>query len=123
MARPRYPRRDPSDRFWRKVSNAGVRGTCWEWTGFRRKSGHGLTSHLGRPAHAHRVAWLKLRGDIQNGLCVNHKCDNPACCNPEHLYLGTRADNMRDRFAPKSVVRYRVGKSKTPEPDAICIDV
>lgn len=127
MSRKRYsgirvsPER--AERFWAKVQNAKVRGCCWLWQGFKRASGHGVTSlkeYTGNmsPMHAHKVAWLLVRGEIAAGLCVNHKCHNAACCNPEHMYLGTRAENMADRFQKRQRV-YRVSKAKAScsEPD------
>lgn len=109
-----------ADRFWAKVQNARIRGCCWPWVGYKKKSGHGLTTlaeHTGRriPLHAHKVAWLLVRGEIPEGLCANHKCHNPACCNPEHMYLGTRAENMQDRF-DKKARKYRVQKAKRATP-------
>lgn len=76
-----------------------VRGRgCWEYSGFRNPAGYGFiygwTSKL-----AHRVAYEVLTGQrIPNGLMVCHRCDNPPCCNPKHLFLGTARDNNRDRI-------------------------
>jgi hypothetical protein len=92
-------------RFWAKVRNADVKGCCWPWQGYAKPSGHGLTAWDSKPIHAHRLAWILKRGEIEAGLCVNHKCRDPLCCNPAHLYLGTRADNMFDRWGHN---RYRI---------------
>lgn len=81
--------------FWRKVAR-GTPNECWPWEGFRKASGHGLTSHKSLPIHASRKAYILTHGPISSTLCVNHRCDNASCCNPSHLYLGTRADNMID---------------------------
>lgn len=73
---------------------------CWVWGGFRHKSGHGQVSFgRGRPEYTHRLSWELHNGPVPEGMCVCHKCDVPACCNPEHMFLGTRADNMRDMWA------------------------
>lgn len=87
----------PRGDFWAKVCR-GADSDCWPWQGFRKASGHGLTSYKSMPMHASRKAYILTHGPINTRLCVNHKCDNAACCNPAHLYLGTRADNMIDRF-------------------------
>lgn len=97
------------DRFWAKVENANVRGCCWLWKGYTKPSGHGLTTWNSRPLHAHRLAWILKRGPIEEGLCINHKCHNPLCCNPNHLYVGTREQNMADYWGR---TRYRVKKVK-----------
>lgn len=81
--------------FWEKVTR-GAAHECWPWTGYKRSSGHGLTSHKGMCINASRKAYILTHGHIRSDLCVNHRCDNAACCNPAHLYLGTRADNMID---------------------------
>lgn len=97
-----------SDRFWAKVDRNGpeVRpgiGRCWVWTGARSKAGYGVISTPGaRAARANRVVWELVRGPIPEGLLVRHACDNPPCCNPSHLSLGSHADNSRD-----SVLRNR----------------
>lgn len=70
---------------------------CWLWLGAASgRHGYGHTRHLGEQISAHRAAWLIYQGEIAPGMFVCHKCDNPHCCNPEHLFLGSHADNMRD---------------------------
>jgi hypothetical protein len=84
--------------FWAKVEK-GSPTECWPWLGYTRPSGHGLTQLDCQPIHAHRKAWILTHGPIRSDLCVNHRCDNARCCNPAHMYLGTRADNMIDLWA------------------------
>lgn len=109
---PKKPRKSALerriDRFWAKVQKAGIRGCCWEWSGYVKPSGHGLTTWGGKPIHAHRLAWFLKRGDIAEGLCINHKCHNPVCCNPNHMYVGTREMNMADYWGR---TRYRIQKT------------
>jgi hypothetical protein len=98
--------------FWDKVAR-GADADCWPWEGFRKASGHGLTSYKSAPIHASRKAYILTHGPIDSGLCVNHRCDNAACCNPAHLYLGTRADNMIDRFGNvKAEYRMATGRAR-----------
>lgn len=84
-------------RFWAKVRQSAPEA-CWPWEGYTSPSGHGLTSHESLPIGAHRKAWVLTHGPIRGEQCVLHRCDNKLCCNPDHLYLGTRADNMIDRW-------------------------
>ena len=81
--------------FWAKV-NKNANNGCWEWTGYKDRHGYGDLSYMGRHLQAHRIAWMLLKGDPGTMHCL-HKCNNPPCCNVDHLYLGMHAENTRDR--------------------------
>lgn len=82
------------ERFLKKVERTD---TCWVWTAGIHKSGYGHFWLAGTMVYAHRASWLLHKGPIPDGLDVLHKCDNPKCVRPDHLFLGTHLDNMRDR--------------------------
>jgi predicted XRE-type DNA-binding protein len=94
-------RRDLAERFWDKVDVLDS-DCCWEWQGYRDSRGYGTVGVGGREGGtewAHRVAFSLTRGPIPKGLMVCHRCDNPPCCNPWHLFLGTALVNNRDAQA------------------------
>lgn len=72
--------------------------TCWVWTGFRDRGGYGRVHYVGRKTFAHILSYQLFVGDTGN-KCVLHKCDNPSCVNPDHLFLGTRKDNAMDMIS------------------------
>jgi hypothetical protein len=71
---------------------------CWLWTGHVQDNGYGGITFNRKPTRTHRVSWILHNGPIPDGLCVLHKCDVRHCCNPDHLYLGTYADNNKDAW-------------------------
>jgi hypothetical protein len=84
------------EKLWRNVKVGGPTD-CWPCRFSKFPSGHVGFWMEGRTHQAHRAAWLFTNGPIPEGMCVLHRCDNPPCCNPAHLFLGTRIDNVRDR--------------------------
>lgn len=81
--------------FWSKVKKLGPKD-CWPWTGNKRRDGYGKYKRLGKQYLAHRYALESTNGKLREGLLVCHTCDNPNCCNPNHLFSGTHLDNNRD---------------------------
>ena len=84
------------DRFWSKVDIKGD-DECWEWKN-GKSQGYGIFRYDGRAQKSSRVAYILTHGPIAKDLHVCHSCDNPPCCNPKHLWLGTNQDNISDKM-------------------------
>jgi hypothetical protein len=83
-----------AERFWSKVNKTDG---CWLWTGAKKEWGYGVIGSTGkRIIRANRASWIINRGPIPKGLWVLHRCDNPPCVNPDHLWLGNGLENMQD---------------------------
>lgn len=100
-------------------------GACLPWLrGVPDKDGY-LPTQLGSTrSRAHRFVWELVYGPVPDGLCVLHKCDNPPCVNPDHLFLGTNLDNIRDRHAKgRTAFGTHVGMAKLTEPQVVAIRI
>jgi hypothetical protein len=111
------------ERFWSHV-DVREQDECWEWTAGRNREGYGKVKIGGKNLRSHRVMYELEIDDIPKGMIVMHLCDNPACCNPRHLVLGTDRDNVEDKIR-KGRERYASGEdhgnSKTSEVDVIAM--
>jgi hypothetical protein len=96
----------------------GYMDDCIEFVGYKDKDGYGKKQYKGRPWYAHRWAWTLANGEIPAGLSVCHKCDNPPCINLDHLYLGTTAQNQKDKAD-----RGRVKGEKNPKAKLTDFDI
>jgi hypothetical protein len=90
-------------KFWARIDKTGE-DECWNWSGCKDPNGYGhihlpkyMNFGIGKSECAHRIAWIFSNGEIPEGMNILHTCDNPPCCNPSHLYLGTQKENCRDR--------------------------
>jgi hypothetical protein len=112
---------------WERISSKTVVDEstgCWVYKGHKNRDGYGRIFYEGNQRECHRVVWELVFGVIPAGLCVCHKCDNPPCINPKHLFLGTHGDNTRDKMSKgrqRSLVGEDCPRSKLRNEDIIQI--
>lgn len=95
--RKRHPKKTDAQWMAYMFKNCKVdENGCWVWQKFRHAKGYGGTYFRGRTDRTHRVMWMLVNGEIPKGKLVCHTCDNPPCCNPDHLWLGTIWENGQD---------------------------
>src|SRR5882672_8186088 len=95
-----------------KITPSKLETPCWEWQGSRDKDGYGIST----PGRAHRKSYEKFIGPIPEKLCVLHRCDNPPCINPDHLFVGTHKDNKTDCMTKgRHAYGEQIGNSKLTE--------
>lgn len=106
------------ERFYNKVEKSDNPDGCWLWTGSISKAGYGVIGANGKGIYTHRFIYEHFKGTIPDGMFVCHTCDNPACCNPAHLWLGTHKENMRD-MARKERAVYQRHPEKAPRGEQV----
>lgn len=103
----------PEVRLLRSLTRSPANG-CLEWSGVTNRRGYGRLQVQGRMVLTHRLAWELANGSIPEGMNVLHRCDNPPCCDPEHLFLGTQKDNVADMIAKGRKVHGQRAKTHCP---------
>lgn len=114
------------ERFWPKVIKLFGMNSCFEWVAAKDRAGYGSIGLNGKVISAHRASWIIHNGPIPNGGWVLHKCDNPSCVRPSHLFIGNHKSNMKDKVS-KSRQHHpsgsKNGRTKLADMDVIQIRI
>ena len=108
------------DKFWIDVDKSG---SCWVWRGKRFPNGYGCYRDSVHSYLAHRISYEFVNGPIPDGMLVCHKCDNPSCVNPDHMFLGTHSDNAQDALRKGRLNPARGEKSGNSKLTQVDIDI
>jgi hypothetical protein len=112
------PKFTKEERLFRKVDKTDY---CWNWVGNKNSKGYGYLTYCKKTYRTHRLSWEIHHGPIPGDLFVLHKCDNPSCVNPDHLFLGTHRDNMDDMVRKGRTPNANRFEHKLEEPQVLRI--